>query len=276
MCGVSVWLKAEGGETAIAHRSPNYAAERRSGSVGKLLVSEEYFERGSIEENQSHFFDVRELGQGFAQCPGNDRCGLLWRVTVYAGGEGREGDAGQSKLTGETNGIAVASGKQCGFFAAMGALDRADGMDDIVGGQGAARRGNYLAGRQAVWPMPAPDFTTGREDGRAAPAMDGAIDPAATEQAAVGSIDDGVDPLFGEVTNQQADAIAEKVVVGIGHRCSREVAPARHATHFSRDGKKQRLLRYFSVLQVVNYDIRKCLYIVNSRLGFIPKILRRI
>jgi len=44
-----------------------------------------------------------------------------------------------------------------------------------------------------------------------------AINAAATEQAAVGGIDDDVDDLFGQVADEQADVVITIRVCGGGH-----------------------------------------------------------
>ena len=86
-----------------------------------------------------------------------------------------------------------------------------------LAGREIAADGDYrLADRQAVGPQTAAQSATGVEDGRAAAAMDGAIDPAAVK-AAVGGIDDGVDGVIGEIADIKADAGIEIAVQGSVH-----------------------------------------------------------
>jgi hypothetical protein len=85
-------------------------------------------------------------------------------------------------------------------------------MDDVTGREVAADGDHRLADRQPVGPHAAAQGAAGVEDGRAAAAMDRAIDPAAAIQAAVGSVDDGVDGVVGEIADEKTDALIEIVV----------------------------------------------------------------
>ncbi len=91
--------------------------------------------------------------------------------------------------------------------------NRADSVDDQWRGKPSAGRDGHLAGRQAVRPTGVPQVPTGLEDGRPATAMDCTIDTAATEECAVGSIDDGVDSMFSQIANEKTNPAIEVIVV---------------------------------------------------------------
>jgi hypothetical protein len=90
-------------------------------------------------------------------------------------------------------------------------------MDDVAGREVAADGDHCLADRQAIGPQAAAQGAAGVENGRAATAMDGAVDSAATIQAAVGGIDDGVDGVIGQIADIQTDAVVKVVLQGCAH-----------------------------------------------------------
>ena len=139
------------------------------------------------------------------------------RKAIDAGGNRRKRNRIELVHLRETDRFLVAGSEQRIFVAGFVMPDRADGMDDVARRQFAADGDDRLAGRQAVAPQTGAQGAAGREDGRAAAAMDGAIDSAAAEQAAVGSIDDGIDCVVSEVADIKTDAAVEKMVQGSAH-----------------------------------------------------------
>jgi len=100
--------------------------------------------------------------------------------------------------------VAISVGEQ-GFFLVFSILpDGPDGMDDVFRRQLAAGGDDGFAGGAAT--LAVADGAAFFEDGRAAGAVDGAVDAATAEQRAVGRVDDGVGWHFCDVALEEVNA----------------------------------------------------------------------
>lgn len=95
--------------------------------------------------------------------------------------------------------------------------DRANRMDDVARGQGKARGDACLAGRAAHARSHFGKAAARIQQGGAGCMMDGAIDPAATKQSRVRSINDGVNAALRNVSGNDGDRHG---VVGVPVVCS--------------------------------------------------------
>lgn len=110
-------------------------------------------------------------------------------------------------LVGETDGLAMRASQGFGLAAFAVLIDWADGVDDEFGGKASGAGDDGFARSQAA-DFGDDGFALG-EDGRAAGAVDGAVDAAATEEPGVGGIDDGVGRLLGDVSGaEELDGLA--------------------------------------------------------------------
>ena len=95
---------------------------------------------------------------------------------------------------------AVRTRQQLGLAVPAVAIDRPDGVDDVLGLEVAAGGELGVAGRAAA------ELPARRKDRRPAGTMNRAIDAAAAAQSAVRRVDDGVGVLMRDVTLEQLDS----------------------------------------------------------------------
>jgi len=100
-------------------------------------------------------------------------------------------------LVSEANRLTMAACQGRSFAAITTAIDRADCMNDVFGGQPSSFGDYRLPGRQA--PDLADDFPALGKDRGAPGAMDGTIHSATAKQRRIGGIHDGVGGFFGDV-----------------------------------------------------------------------------
>ena len=118
---------------------------------------------------------------------------LIRREAIDAGRDAREGDALQSRLGREAQGVRVAGTEFVRFAVFATVPDRADGVDDVSCFETMAFRHFRLAGAAAVQ-----HAAFGEQIGTCR-AMNRSIHAAATKQRGVGGVDDGTDGELGDV-----------------------------------------------------------------------------
>lgn len=122
-----------------------------------------------------------------------DDCGLIRRVAVNPGGNGGKGDAPRARGHRLFQGTPVGRGKERGFTVASAPPHRPHGVNDEAGRETKARRDFGVAsGAAAKRPTRRQQFGTGRP-------VDRAIHAAASQQAVVRRVDNGVHLLAGDV-----------------------------------------------------------------------------
>ena len=82
----------------------------------------------------------------------------------------------------------------------------AHGVDDPGGRQVEAGSGHGAADRQTVGQLGVAYLLAGIEQAGAGCAVDGAVDSSSTQEGAVGGVDDGIDLLGGDVTDDGLNA----------------------------------------------------------------------
>jgi len=110
----------------------------------------------------------------------DDEGGAFLREAVDAGRNGGVGEALRSEFHGASVTVRVGGVKEIVLVALSTAPDRPDGVDDPLRREVARGRCDRLAGRQAVGIAFAPDLPALFKDRRAAGAVDGAVDAAAS------------------------------------------------------------------------------------------------
>ncbi|MNN57230.1 hypothetical protein D3C81_1722070 [compost metagenome] len=113
-------------------------------------------------------------------------------------------------LRGHADAVAVGVGKLFVLALAAAMPDRADRVDHVRRGQAPARGDHCLAGGATA--VRVADRAAGLHDGGAAGPVDGAVDAAAAQQAAVGRVDDGIDFHPGDVAMDYLQVLAGHVV----------------------------------------------------------------
>jgi hypothetical protein len=112
-------------------------------------------------------------------------------------------------------------------------VDRADDVDDVGGRQVAPGRCHRAPHRQSVGVANAADPAALRQDPWPAPPVNGAVHPAAPEQAAVGGIDDHIDLLGRDVALHQRDPCRHPALRWPSVRRIRSATPAGSLTIWS-------------------------------------------
>lgn len=148
-------------------------------------------------------YDERDLGDRivFAQKLGGrvdgDPGGIGDRVAVHAAADRRKGDRAEVVLRTQLEGVSIAAREDSRFAVVAAGPDRADGVNDVAGGQPVAARDLRFARAAAV-----ERFAFGQKLGTGG-AVNGAIDSAAAEQARVRRVHDGVNGEGGDVATNQ-------------------------------------------------------------------------
>lgn len=119
-----------------------------------------------------------------------DGCGLLQRVTIDTGADGRETDGAHPALLRHRQTLAVTRSQQLRLATLTTAIDRSHGVKHVLRRQTARSRGDRLA--RAAKSDDGPYGVEFAHNLRAAGAMDGAIHAAAARQRGIGRVDDGV------------------------------------------------------------------------------------
>lgn len=150
----------------------------------RMFIPHPFFFREAAE---NHFPDVRQARQRFLHGTERTRGGQIGRVAVDPGADAGKGNGFQPRLGGEFQRIAVAGGKQRRFAVFAAAPDGANSVDDVSGGKAEAG-GNFGLARGA-----AVQGAAAGQQFRPGGAVNGSIDPAATQEGIVGGVDDSVD-----------------------------------------------------------------------------------
>ena len=130
--------------------------------------------------------------------------GFRFRVAVDAGADAGKGHAGELVFVGQAQAVAVAAGQQRGLALVAAVPDWPHGVNDVAGRQPPGGGDDGLAGFAAA--LPGPNGAARFQNGRAAGAVNGPINPAAAEQAGVGGVNDGRYWLAGDVALHELDA----------------------------------------------------------------------
>lgn len=139
------------------------------------------------------------MRQGVAHGLQGDGCRRFCGIAVDAGADAREGDAAYLVRFGKMQAVGVGSGELCGFVLPATMPDRADGVDDVAGGQAVAGSDFCLACLAAV------ELAAFGKQLRPGSAVNGTVHPASAQQGVVGGVDDGVNGQGGDVGNGDFD-----------------------------------------------------------------------
>lgn len=118
-------------------------------------------------------------------------------ISVDAGGDGWERNGFECVLVSEADRFAMTACKSFGLSVLAVAINRADGVDDVLGCETATAGDDGLAGGKT--PDFGDDLFALGQDGKAAGAVDGAVDAPATEERRVRGVDDGVGGFTSDV-----------------------------------------------------------------------------
>src|SRR5208282_2960770 len=176
------------------------------------------FAGGCIEEDETDVFYVG-AGRHSIDCGAKgDRSGFVNRIAESSSRNRREGERGYAMIVGNADGLTVTTGECCGLVLAS-AVDGADGVHYVFGGQSSGGGDDGFAGREGTdFGYDAPALL---QDGRAAGTMDGTVDASAAEEGGVGGIDDGLRRFFcdvGGAAEFESFAVSECQFCGVvGH-----------------------------------------------------------
>src|SRR6266576_1404129 len=137
--------------------------------------------------------------QGRRRGRNRDWGGELNRIAVRTGGDRRERDRQAAELVRELDSTPMARCEQRGLSLAPAAPDRADGVKHVLRGKCAARGGFHVSG------VAASEKAALLEDRRPSRSVDRAVDTAAAEEPRIRGVDDRVDLLLGDVTQDELD-----------------------------------------------------------------------
>src|SRR5574343_459272 len=174
--------------------------------VLEAAVCDKYFELLRIEKNQPDLFYGWILLNLVAQDPGDDARSLMLRISIYTGGNCREGDTGKRQTVCEGECVSVAVGEQFRLASSVSAIDRACRVDDEARREHAAFGNRHFSGWQAIRPLGCTQLHARVQDRGSAAPVNGAIHSTTAKQCAVGSIDDRVNVLRGQVADHKCDA----------------------------------------------------------------------
>ena len=151
------------------------------------------FGGGGVEGAQE---DAGERGGGRVGAEGSDRDfgGEVLGVAVDAGADGGEGDGLAVVLGGQFQAAAVAACQLGGFSLVAAVPDRADGVEDELGGETEAEGRFGVAGVASV------ELAAGFQELWTGGAVDCSVDASASAQGVIGGVDDGVDGEAGDVS----------------------------------------------------------------------------
>src|SRR5215467_625821 len=147
----------------------------------KALILQKDLSIRRAEKDQKDTGNRGRLPEESCDRRGDDRGRFVARVTVCACRDGREGDGFKTVQGGQSQGVAVAGGKESGVGFGIAAADGADGVNDMCGGEISGRGDNSLARRQAPGQSGGAKFTALFEDARTAAAVNGAVNAASAE-----------------------------------------------------------------------------------------------
>lgn len=139
---------------------------------------------------------------------GSETCQFA-RIPVYTSANGTEGDAGAAILLGDPEALPVAA-LQERLAHPRAAVDGADGVDNVLGGEVVSAGDDGLAGVAAVWIL----CDAFAHELRAGGGVDGAVDTAPATEGGVCGVDDGVYGEGGEVCADEADAVVDCFIGG--------------------------------------------------------------
>jgi len=125
--------------------------------------------------------------------PQGDAGGALKGEAVNAGTDGGEGEGLQAIILGQNQAVAVTAGQQLVLMLLPPLPGWSDGVNDMSGWQPIALGHFCLTGGAALL------VAACVQKFRASRAVDGAGDPAAAKQVAIGGIDDCIDSQMGDV-----------------------------------------------------------------------------
>ena len=165
------------------------------------------------EQHEAHQLYVSRGGQGGDGGFDSDFGGFLDGIATGSRGDGGEGERVDSVVIGEADGLAVATGQDCGLIVVSAAINGTDRVDDVFGWKAASRREDCFACGETAGLHFGYDAFAFFEDGGSSGAVDGAIDTASAEEGRVGGIDDGLGGLFGDVGGAVE---VDELVVGEG------------------------------------------------------------
>lgn len=151
--------------------------------------------------NEDHPVENAVVVQEISYRLARDFSCVFTRIPVQAGADAAESDGFEAiqRRQLQTVLIAVPQGFLT-FLQLTKSIHRADRMDNVLGWQLMSPSNDRISGGTTI------EFSAFRQKPRAGGAMDGAIDAAAAEQAAVCCIDNRVDLEFGYVPSDKADS----------------------------------------------------------------------
>ena len=160
-----------------------------------------------IEEDEQ---DVADAGLGLIQMLGDgfqgDLGGVLHRVTVDTSADGRKAYGARAAFFGKVETGAVAAGKLAGFAVLPAAIDRTNGVENVMGRKGARTSHDGAAGGTSAGPFA--NLIELAHDGGAAGAVDRAIDAPTSAESGIGGVSDRIDADFGDIADQKAELLS--------------------------------------------------------------------
>lgn len=176
------------------HRNPSPEQPPTS----TLQRRSQQFARGVVEGDQANMLNLCRRCSDGRDC--DLRC-LVARESVYAGGDGGEGDAASANLIGNRKAAPIARRQDVSLAVAAAFPDRADGVNDMTywWRQVKSWRGNRIARITRSQRCPRLGQTRPRRT------VNRPIDTAATQQRLVRRGHDGVDVLAGDVATNNFD-----------------------------------------------------------------------
>ncbi len=156
-----------------------------------------------VEQNKPDLANMRRMHQSFASAGDGNLRRQLNRITVNPGRNRRKRDGAEPEFVGNLNRLDMAAGQGFRFSLPAAAPNRADGVNDILGGQSASRGSDSLAGGKAS--LLRDDGFAGIKNRWASCAMDSAIDAATAHEGGVRGVHDGVASFTGDVARSFYD-----------------------------------------------------------------------
>jgi Flp pilus assembly protein TadD len=183
-------------EPATPPMQPQSGNDSGQGGQGSAVGVERL---GTEQHKADRVKGIRISQDDFFYSGQGNRSGLAQGIAVNAGGKTGKGHAAQAVAGGQLQGTPISRSQEAGVLRTA-AVDWSHGVDHLPGGQ-AARGGDHrLAGGAAAQ-------TAGLGlDIRPAGAMDGAVNPAAGNQVAVGRVDNGIGGNGGNVALNKGQA----------------------------------------------------------------------
>src|ERR1035437_1501570 len=135
--------------------------------------------------------------QSFGDGANCDFRGLVNRIAEGSGRYRREGQGSDSVVIGDLDRNTIATGEGFSLALVTSPRHRADGVNDIFGGQSPAGSDDSFAGGEGA--DCGDDALALLKDGGAASVVNRTIHAAAAEQRGVGGVDEGLDAFRGDV-----------------------------------------------------------------------------